>query len=1008
MHRFYCTVLYCAQYTLELRLFLIAGSSSSPDPQSGLSEALRQRIFDELAESTDDVECFIVENRTSPILISDSGSDREDGGVAGRRGGEGHGPAGNSPAISREDSVGSGYASPREHWFARGAAGRGLEWDSSSPELDRNGSGSDPEWNGNGHLLKKCDTAVEVGVVRSRWLKAGAAEVADPGIGGRDSDVARDRDAEQDQEQNGVGCGTEVDGHSTALDGCGAPFDGRGTEVDGHSTALDGCGAPFDGRGTEVDGHDTGCSTEVDTCGTTKVDGCGTEVDGRGTEVDGRGTEVDGRGTEVDGRGTEADGRGTEADGCGTEADGRGTEVDGNGTELDGYGAPLDGRGTELEEAPVGSHESWHLDANTSLSHEISPFVSAFDIPATTGDISKVSAACKKGKGKMGSSEGSKRKSLLGSSQLPKRKKKRHHSHSRSSHRSSSERHYSDIENHKACSSELHDSPKDRSHISKKRGRRLEQMSSSERHTNCRHGREEGRAKEVHKRHRKQRQSKVVVSISRSRGDTEGLSPSTEGKADSASHQQGEEGGGHKRHRKRSHRVIVSGSDTEGLSPSTKMNADLASPRRGEEREGSRECRKRPRKLSHRVLESMSGSDTEGLSPGAKEKADSTSSQQRNDGVKLVSSPDGTQLSSRERNFGSVVLMSPPGSVSGGSSPLPPSGADTLATHRTNADLMVTSPLRDCERSSISPPHGKVGRGLLRTSPLPPQEKVGDSSPPPSLTDSAPLKKSITRSKDVVNTFVSSQRVGTRALSPSSGGEVEKSPSSSPHQERNVGGVVLLSGDSTSTGSSESPPHLLSRSTRSERESEELESVATSSSDPCHMTPASCHVSARSAGRPDPLTCGLAVQHRTVSVRHGGKSSGLSTCSRDPLTHGKGAKGLQQHHTVFVRRGKSSELGRRDPLTSGEGAKDSLAQEAKDIEEKIRSSKRELLKSMLKKERIELLHRNLHRKPASGVQGSEAGGSERKLQEELVQLEEDIVMEKRRLLKVVKRMEEEK
>lgn len=109
---------------------------------------------------------------------------------------------------------------------------------------------------------------------------------------------------------------------------------------------------------------------------------------------------------------------------------------------------------------------------------------------------------------------------------------------------------------------------------------------------------------------------------------------------------------------------------------------------------------------------------------------------------------------------------------------------------------------------------------------------------------------------------------------------------------------------------------------------------------------------------------------------------------------------------------------RPDPLTNSTSCRKGkdylLRQEANAIDEEIRSSKRQLLKSVLRKERIELLHRNLHGKPVArglskkGFVVGGAGCSDRRLQDELVQLNEDIVSEKRRLLKVVKRMEEEK
>lgn len=94
---------------------------------------------------------------------------------------------------------------------------------------------------------------------------------------------------------------------------------------------------------------------------------------------------------------------------------------------------------------------------------------------------------------------------------------------------------------------------------------------------------------------------------------------------------------------------------------------------------------------------------------------------------------------------------------------------------------------------------------------------------------------------------------------------------------------------------------------------------------------------------------------------------------------------------------------------SGRSKRDEcLYQEEEAIEEEIRASKRQLLKSALKKERIELLHRNLRGSTGVpekvGVVGAVGVGS---LRDELSQLNEEIISEKRRLLKVVKRMEEQ-
>lgn len=98
-----------------------------------------------------------------------------------------------------------------------------------------------------------------------------------------------------------------------------------------------------------------------------------------------------------------------------------------------------------------------------------------------------------------------------------------------------------------------------------------------------------------------------------------------------------------------------------------------------------------------------------------------------------------------------------------------------------------------------------------------------------------------------------------------------------------------------------------------------------------------------------------------------------------------------------------------------------LMQEAKDLEMEIRASKHKILRSSLMKERIELLHRNMHGKPIHGgsrevgvageergvASGDQAHTSQLLLEKELVQLNKELRTEKRRLLKVVKHMEEE-
>ena len=117
-----------------------------------------------------------------------------------------------------------------------------------------------------------------------------------------------------------------------------------------------------------------------------------------------------------------------------------------------------------------------------------------------------------------------------------------------------------------------------------------------------------------------------------------------------------------------------------------------------------------------------------------------------------------------------------------------------------------------------------------------------------------------------------------------------------------------------------------------------------------------------------------------------------------------------------------------------------LVQEAEAIDVEIRDSKRRILRSALKKERIELLHKNLYRKSLEeeeeeeeeeevapdvggavllrmgrrrrrrrrrvGTGKGEGPSSERALKLELSQLNQEILSQKRQLLRVVKHIEE--
>ena len=88
-----------------------------------------------------------------------------------------------------------------------------------------------------------------------------------------------------------------------------------------------------------------------------------------------------------------------------------------------------------------------------------------------------------------------------------------------------------------------------------------------------------------------------------------------------------------------------------------------------------------------------------------------------------------------------------------------------------------------------------------------------------------------------------------------------------------------------------------------------------------------------------------------------------------------------------------------------------LVNETHAIEEEIRSGKREILKSSLRKERIELLHRNVHgTSMGDEIGGGEGGGADmcldKVLRARLAELDEEIIKEKRQLLLVMKRMEQ--
>ena len=87
-----------------------------------------------------------------------------------------------------------------------------------------------------------------------------------------------------------------------------------------------------------------------------------------------------------------------------------------------------------------------------------------------------------------------------------------------------------------------------------------------------------------------------------------------------------------------------------------------------------------------------------------------------------------------------------------------------------------------------------------------------------------------------------------------------------------------------------------------------------------------------------------------------------------------------------------------------------LMEEARALDDEIQANKRKILKSALKKERIELLHRSMHETGPSTAKQKKVGvisSESEQLKEELHQLEMKINSEKRQLLTVTKRIEEE-
>ena len=133
------------------------------------------------------------------------------------------------------------------------------------------------------------------------------------------------------------------------------------------------------------------------------------------------------------------------------------------------------------------------------------------------------------------------------------------------------------------------------------------------------------------------------------------------------------------------------------------------------------------------------------------------------------------------------------------------------------------------------------------------------------------------------------------------------------------------------------------------------------------------------------------------------------------------------HSTSNAKVGRSSDESNRQLLleearvgrSSEESNRQLLLEEARALDEEILTNKKEILKSALKKERIELLHRNMHGSALKGKEEGEGAGlgergvvggrdcTNEMLRDELDQLNEEIRSSKKQLLSVVKRMEEE-
>lgn len=129
------------------------------------------------------------------------------------------------------------------------------------------------------------------------------------------------------------------------------------------------------------------------------------------------------------------------------------------------------------------------------------------------------------------------------------------------------------------------------------------------------------------------------------------------------------------------------------------------------------------------------------------------------------------------------------------------------------------------------------------------------------------------------------------------------------------------------------------------------------------------------------------------------------------LSGRSGLESVQQKHDSDISLIAGNKSTGNDHVT-----REDLLNETHAIEKEIRRGKHEILKISLRKERIELLHRNIHGTTlgheveglGAGVAGGGGAGmcSDEVLRARLAELDEEIISEKQKLLRVTRRMEE--